>query len=99
MPRKIQPSPGAPQENSGPVHVLRHGRIRAAVWENQTDKGPMYDVKVSRSYREGDEWRDSFSFGYNDLLVVAKLMYDAHSFISMMRAKERTTAPRTATTR
>jgi hypothetical protein len=91
MPRR-GPSPTAPAEAAGPVHALRHGRIRAAIWRNQTEKGAMYDVKVSRSYREGNEWRDSFSFGYTDLLVVAKLMYDAHSYISMLRAKEHTSA-------
>ena len=75
-----------------PIHELRHRRIRAAIWRNQTSKGVMYDVRVTRSYREGDEWRDSHSFGYDDLMIAAKLLADAHSFISSLRAKEHAAA-------
>lgn len=71
-----------------PVHVVRHRSIKATIWRNQTEKGPMYNVTVTRSYRDGEAWRDSHSFGYDDLMNVAKLMYDAHSFISELRAKE-----------
>jgi hypothetical protein len=52
----------------------------------------MYDVKITRSYREGNEWRDSHSFGYDDILVAAKLLQDAHTFISALHEKERADA-------
>ena len=71
-----------------PVHAVRHRNLKASIWVNQTDKGPMYNVTVTRSYREADEWHDSTSFGYDDLMNVAKLMYDCHTFISVQRAKE-----------
>jgi hypothetical protein len=71
-----------------PVHVVRHRNLKASVWVNQTDKGPMYNVTVTRSYREADGWHDSNSFSYDDLMNVAKLMYDAHSFISAQRARD-----------
>lgn len=85
MPR---PSQSQPQQSNVPVHTIRHRSIKASIWKNQTSKGAMYDVKVVRSYKEGDTWHDSTSFGYDDLLVVAKLMHDAHSFITGARAKE-----------
>ena len=44
-----------------PVHELRLGRIRAAIWENETPNGMLHNVTVSRLYKDGDEWKDSTS--------------------------------------
>ena len=84
------PPPPAPPEPSSnqPVHAIRHRNLKASVWRNQTETGPMYNVTVTRSYREGDAWHDSHSFGYDDLMNVAKLLYDAHSFITAERSRE-----------
>jgi len=75
-------------DGNHPVHTVRHRNIKASIWRNETDKGPMYKVSVVRSYREGNDWHDTYSFGYDDLMNVAKLMYDAHSVISELRVKE-----------
>src|ERR1700729_3343001 len=83
-----RPNPPPAKEGSNlPVHTLRHRNIKAAIWKNQTAKGDMYNVTVIRSYKEDDMWRDSHSFSYDDLMNVAKLLYDAHSYISTLRAK------------
>ena len=42
-----------------PVKTLRGGRIQVAIWENHSDKGPFYNVTVSRSYKEGETWKSS----------------------------------------
>ena len=89
------PRPSQPEKGSVPIHTIRHRSIKASIWKNQTSKGAMYDVKVVRSYQQDDRWHDSYSFGYDDLLIVAKLMYDAHSFITAQRAKDNV-APRGA---
>jgi len=81
--------------NSGnsnkPVHEIRHRNIRATIWRNTTGEGrPMYNVTVSRSYRDDKgEWHDSTSFGFGELMNLAKALYDAHSFIAALIAKER----------
>ena len=64
-----------------PVHQVRLGRIRAAIWQNNTDNGPRHNVTVSRLYRDGDQWRDSASFGREDLPLLAKVCDRAHSWI------------------
>ena len=64
-----------------PVNEIRMGRIRAAIWENETDNGTRYNVTVSRLYKEDDKWKDSHSFGLDDLLVVAKVLNECHSWI------------------
>jgi len=33
-----------------PVHEVRLGRIRAAIWENETQNGTRHNVTVSRLY-------------------------------------------------
>jgi hypothetical protein len=80
----------AKQADNRPVHEIRHRNIRATIWKNQTEKGAMYNVTVSRSYRDDSgEWHDSNSFGFSDLMNLAKALYDAHSAIASAIARER----------
>ena len=75
------PKPAAKKNDNRPAHEIRHRNIRATIWRNQTAKGPMYNVTVSRSYRDGEQWKDSNSFAFGDLMNLAKALYDAHSAI------------------
>ena len=54
-----------------PVYEERLGSIKATVWANQTKNGVMYNTTICRVYKDGDEWKDTGSFGRDDLLVVA----------------------------
>ena len=88
MPTQQQQRPATDGANK-PVHTVRHRSIKATIWKNETSNGPMYNVTVVRSYRDdNDEWKDSHSIGYDDLMNVAALMYEAHDYISGLRAKE-----------
>jgi len=79
----------APAGANKPVHTCRHRNIKATIWKNDTSNGTMYNVNVVRSYHDDNgEWKDSHSIGYDDLMNVAALMYEAHAFISALRAKE-----------
>ena len=51
------------QIKARPVREVRLGRIRAAIWENETQNGTRHNVTFSRLYKDGDEWKDSTSFG------------------------------------
>jgi hypothetical protein len=64
-----------------PVHEVRMGRIRAAIWENETENGTRHNVTLSRLYKDGDDWKDSSSFGRDDLPLVAKVSDLAHTWI------------------
>jgi hypothetical protein len=68
-------------KKAGPVHEIRLGRIRAAIWENETQSGTRHNVTVTRLYKDGDEWKDSSSFGRDDLPLVAKVLDRCHSWI------------------
>jgi hypothetical protein len=65
-----------------PVHEIRMGRIKAAIWENSTESGTRHNVTISRLYKDDrDQWRDSSSFGRDDLPLVAKVSDMAHTWI------------------
>lgn len=74
--------------NNRPVHVVRYGAIKAAVWLNQTASGPIHNVTLSRSYKDGEEWRETGSFGPDDLLPAAKALDQAHTWIFEQRHSE-----------
>ena len=72
-----------------PVHEVRLGRIKAAIWENDTENGSRHNVTISRLYKdEDDNWRDSGSFGREDLPLVAKVTDMAHTWIFMQKQEE-----------
>ena len=48
-----------------------HG-VKASVWENQSSNGSWQSVTITRTYRDGDNYKDSNSFRRDDLLFVAK---------------------------
>lgn len=64
-----------------PVREIRLGRIRAAIWENETQNGTRHNVTLSRLYKDGEDWKDSTSFGRDDLPLVAKVADLAHTWI------------------
>lgn len=66
--------PRDPKSANKPVHEVRLGRIRAAVWLNETEAGPRYNVQITRLYKDKtDKWQDSASFGREDLPLVARV--------------------------
>jgi hypothetical protein len=70
------------KKTARPTQEFRLGRIRAAIWENETDNGVRHNVTISRLYKTDDgEWKDSTSFGREDLLLVAKVMDRCHTWI------------------
>ena len=69
-----------------PVHKLRIGLIKAAIWANVTREGIIHNVTFERSYHDGEAWKSSNSFGRDDLLKLAKVADEAHSWITRQMA-------------
>lgn len=80
-----------------PVHQIRIGRIRAVIWANSGENGTWHNVTFERSYREDDQWKSSDNFGRDDLLILAKLADQAHSWIVARQAEARDRDPATST--
>lgn len=68
-------------ETKKPVHEIRLGAIKAAIWANDTQNGVRHNVTLQRLYKDEDEWKSSDSFGRDDLLMVAKVANLAHTWI------------------
>lgn len=83
MPKPVSEPPARNGATKAPIKTFRFGRIKAAVWENEGAEGRrFYNVTFSRGYQDDQkQWRDSDSFGRDDLPLVAKLADQAHTFI------------------
>lgn len=66
---------------SKPVHEIRFGLIKAAIWHNMTRSGERYNVTLTRLYRNGDVWKESNHLGRDDLLLASKVLDLAHTWI------------------
>jgi hypothetical protein len=71
----------ASKSNSQPVHKIRHGAVSASIWRTDTEKGPMFNVTFQRAYMEGETWKNSASFGRNNLLVLSLIAARAFEWI------------------
>ena len=71
------------------MHEVRLGRIKAAIWENETQNGSLYNVTFSRLYKdEEDQWKDSTSFGRDDLPLLAKVADLCHTWIFQQKQED-----------
>ncbi len=68
-------------KSARPVHEVRIGLVKAAIWAHQTDDSVRHNVTFERSYKDGEEWKTTTSFGRDDLLTLAKVADLAHSWI------------------
>ena len=82
--------------NQPPADTVMLGPIRAAIWENQTDKGGRYySVTTERRYfdSESGSWKSTTSYNRDDLLPLGKVVEMAylriHELQSLSRAKQR----------
>lgn len=75
-----------------PAHVIRFGRIKAAIWANESANGTWYSVQVCRVYKDGDEWKQTDSFGRDDLPLVCKALDHAHTWIFQQVSSGRSVA-------
>lgn len=64
-----------------PVHEIRLGKVKGAVWLNHTESGPRYNVSFSRIYKTDKGWESSLSFGRDELPLVSKVADMAHTWI------------------
>jgi hypothetical protein len=68
----------AQQRGNQPAAKFRLGYVTATVWKN----GEFYNTVLSKSYRDGDEWKDTDQLGHGDLLNAARCLQRAEDFIS-----------------
>lgn len=68
--------------NNPPVHRIHIGQISVAIFANQSQLGKTFHTaQFDRSYFDDGTWKHTRSFGRDDLLVLAKLADQAHTWI------------------
>ena len=85
---ELSPNDVPMQTKAKPIHEVRLGHIKAAVWRSETEAGVRYNVTFSRLYKDGDTWKSTESFGRDDLLLLAKVPDNTHSWIFTQSQEE-----------
>jgi hypothetical protein len=76
------------QPKKRPVKELRIGAVKAAIWANETERGPRYGATFERLFKDGETWKSSSSFGRDELLVLAKLADQVHTWMTEAEMSE-----------
>ena len=51
------------RSTNAPIQTLRDGRLKAAIWQNDSDKGPFHTVTLTRIYEDSaGKLQESASF-------------------------------------
>lgn len=61
-----------------PAAKFRLGYVSATVWKNDE----FYNVTLSKSYKDADEWKDTDSLGAGDLMNAVRVLQRAEEYIS-----------------
>ena len=74
--------PTSNKSENQPVHKIRHGAVSVSIWRQETDNGDLFNVTFQRSYRDGETWKNSTSFGRSNLLVLSLIAARAFEWIA-----------------
>ena len=73
--------------NSNPAAELKIGAVKATIWENEVGGITQHNVTFSRIYRDVGQWKTMHSFGFKNLLTLAKIADQAHTLITERNAQ------------
>ena len=73
-------------ESNKPAHEIRHGGLRVTIWGNKTEAGIRYNVTHEKSYKDGEQWKKTQTYGSADLLVLARMLEQAFDWINAATA-------------
>ena len=82
-------------DKTRPVHEIRLGLIKAAIWHNLTRAGERYNVTLIRLFKNGDVWSQSSHLGRDDLLLACKVLDMAHTWIFQQDRAEKVATEQT----
>ena len=64
-----------------PEKKIKVGGIQLSIWPNKGDKGTFYSVTITKTYKDGNEWKQSKSFKPNDLEKVRIAIEEAQRYL------------------
>jgi hypothetical protein len=75
--------------NNKPAHEIRNGGVKVTIWLNEDQGKTRYSATVSRSYKAGEEWKQTTSFLKSHLSKLSTALAQAEQWIA-----ERESLPR-----
>jgi hypothetical protein len=77
--------PKMAQSSNKPVKVFRLRGVSASIFENESKSGDravtFHKVSLQRTYKDGDDFKTTTSFGRDDLPVCVHVMQQAWAYI------------------
>jgi len=71
-----------------PTDTLRDGAIKATIWARNGEKGTFYSVEISRTYKDGETFKDSHSYSGSELLRVSRLAEQAYDRVRELKSEQ-----------
>jgi len=71
---QTQPQAEVETSTRKPTHEVRLGKVKALIWQNPTNNGVRYNVTVARLYKDESGWKQTESFGRDDLPALASVV-------------------------
>jgi len=75
-------------QNNPPAETIRDGALKATIWRNFGENGTFYSVELSRTYKQGDVYKDSHSFTGTEPIQIARLAHLAYTRIGELRQQD-----------
>ncbi|MEO1242785.1 MAG: hypothetical protein AAFX54_12825 [Pseudomonadota bacterium] len=86
-------------EKNKPVKVLWDGNIKAAIFANQGQNGPVFNTAYARIYTDGNgQTKEAYSFSGVENLRIAELARKAHDTTNDLRKNYNQRAAQTGQT-
>lgn len=65
-----------------PIYTVKYGAIQFSVWDNKTDKGSYKTITFSRTYKDGDKFKQTNTFKPTDLPLIQLGLNNIMEFIN-----------------
>jgi hypothetical protein len=67
----------------GPAQRFRVGSVTASIWKNDGQGGTTYySVTLQKSFREGNEWRNTDTLNHADVVCAIKALERAEAWVA-----------------
>lgn len=78
----------AKEEKKQPIKTFRSGQVKGAVWENDFQlkdgtKKKSYSVTMIRSYKDGEDWKDTNSYNVDSLADLETVADECRKFLKL----------------
>jgi len=73
--------------NQKPAAKLRDGAITATLWKKQGEHGVFFNTTIARTYKEGDAFKETNSYGGAELLRLSRLAAKAYDLELQLKAE------------